>query len=83
MISLAASRGWGDDKEGCDRAQEAGTEPGERSGVIDCGQWGKQELAKNRVPIQLAKNRLKNRLKNHLKNHLRFPILGKHKKWVV
>ena len=28
-------------------------------------------------------NWLKNRLKNHLKNHLRFPILGKHQKWVV
>ena len=28
-------------------------------------------------------NWLKNRLKNGLKNHLRFPILGKHKKWVV
>ena len=35
------------------------------------------------VPIQLAKNRLKNCLKNHLKDHLRFPILGKHQKWVV
>ena len=47
LIYFAASRSWGDDKEGCDRAQEAGTEPGERNGVGYCGQWGKQELGRH------------------------------------
>ena len=33
--------------------------------------------------LNWLKNRMKNCLKNRLKNHLRFPILGKHQKWVV